>query len=87
MSIERAKFMNSTLSLLLCVLAVAASSSSAEEPKKVVGDLDGQIICTGAGRVVKLGKDGNELWSYKGQNVSDVWLLPNGNILFADNNA
>jgi len=69
---------------LLCTLAITAS---AEEPKKVHGDLDGQILSTGAGRVVKLDNDGNELWSTKGRNVSDVWMLPNGNVLFADNNA
>lgn len=73
--------------LLVGGVLLTAAGIQAEESKKVFGDLDGQIMATGMKRVVKLDSDGNELWSYPGQNVHDVWLLPNGNVLFADNNA
>ena len=73
--------------IFLAVLMAATSTVLGAEGDKIFGELDGQIIATGSGRVVKLDKDGNKLWSFKGANVSDVWLLPNGNVLFADNAA
>jgi len=69
---------------LLAAMAVSVMSAKSET---VFGKLDGQILTTGAGRVMKLDQKGNVLWDFKGRNVSDIWLLPNGNVLFADNAA
>ncbi len=66
---------------------VTVSAAAVLNAETVFGTLDGQILATGAGRVVKLDQSGNVIWSFKGANVSDVWLLPNGNVLFADNEA
>ncbi len=71
----------------LAVLMITCSALRAAEGDKVCGELEGQILATGSGRVVLLDKVGSELWSFKGANVSDVWLLPNGNVLLADNEA
>lgn len=71
----------------LAALVAAGSALWTVAGNKVTGELDGQILTTGTGRVVKLDQQGNELWSFKGANVSDVTLLANGNVLFADNDA
>ena len=68
-------------------LVLLAAETVTADTQLVFGNLDGQLLATGAGRVVKLDQKGNELWSCKGANVSDVWLLPNGNVLFADKEA
>jgi prepilin-type processing-associated H-X9-DG protein len=53
---------------------------------KVEGELKGRLIATGGGRVVLLDQTGKALWEHKGKNVHDVWMLKNGNVLFADGN-
>lgn len=70
--------------LMICAVAVGAAKA---EDKLVFGNLDGQILTTGAGRVMRMDQKGNVLWEFKGSNVSDIWMLPNGNVLFADNEA
>lgn len=53
---------------------------------KVHGPLNGQLLATGAGRILLIDKDGKILWKHKGGNCSDIWMLKNGNVLHADNN-
>lgn len=79
--------MKKILGLCASVLMVAVSNNSAAEDQKVFGELNGQVIATGHRRIVKFDQTGKELWSFQGDNVHDVWQLPNGNVLFADNNA
>ena len=69
---------------MICACAFCAAKA---EEKLVFGNLDGQILTTGAGRVMRMDQQGNILWKFKGRNVSDIWMLPNGNVLFADNDA
>ncbi len=73
--------------ICLAVLMASVSVASAKDDVTVFGNLDGQILTTGAGRVMKLDQKGHVLWQFKGRNVSDIWMLPNGNVLFADNAA
>ena len=68
--------------IALCSFAGVVTASSSEG--KIIGDLDGQILSTGAGRVVLLDSTGKELWTTKAKNCHDVWKLDNGNVLIAD---
>ena len=79
--------------LFICGLALTTHAKDATAKIKappghgtVVGKLDGQVLATGAGRIVLLGSDGSELWTTKAGNCHDVWRLDNGNVLFADGN-
>ncbi|MDD2600757.1 MAG: hypothetical protein PHO37_16305 [Kiritimatiellae bacterium] len=71
---------------ILRLLVVGAALGTMAD-NRVTGQLDGQILATGSGRVVMLDGSGNELWSFKGANVADVSLVGSGNVLFADNDA
>jgi len=59
--------------------------AAAPDDKLIHGTLKGQVLATGTGRVLLLDQTGKILWQHKGQNCSDIWMLRNGNILFADN--
>jgi len=52
----------------------------------VEGKLDKPVLATGSGRVLLLSPQGDVIWENKAGNVHDVWMLPNGNVLFADGN-
>lgn len=56
------------------------------EDSAIHGTFNGKLLATGAGRILLLNRDGTVHWTHKGQNCSDVWMLPNGNVLHADNN-
>lgn len=47
------------------------------------GKLDGWVITTGA-RLLLIDSVGKQRWSCKAGNCADVWMLPNGNVLFAN---
>jgi len=70
--------------IALGMTLLAAPAAGAEELIK--GTLDGQVLTTGAGKILLLDKTGKTLWTHKGQNCSDIWMLKNGNVLLADNN-
>ena len=55
-------------------------------PKQVVfGQLDARVLTASGGKVVILSEEGKVLWKHeKAGNVHDAWMLPNGNVLFAD---
>ncbi len=77
-------------STVLAAVFLAASGvpcvwSQAQETY-VHGTLNGQVLTTGGGRVLLLDRTGAVLWQHKGRNCSDIWMLPNGNVLHADNN-
>ncbi len=46
----------------------------------------GDILATGSGRVSIIAPDGKIKWTHRTGNNADAWLLPNGNVLFADGN-
>lgn len=52
----------------------------------VEGKLDSQVLATGSGRVMLLSPQGEVVWEHPAGNIHDAWLLPNGNVIFADGN-
>ncbi len=46
----------------------------------------GDILATGSGRVALFAPDGTVKWEYPAGNIHEAWMLPNGNVLFADGN-
>ncbi len=50
------------------------------------GSLDKPVLIGGSGRVALLSPKGDVVWEHKAGTVHDAWLLPNGNVLFADGN-
>lgn len=50
----------------------------------VTGKIEGQILTAGSRRVLLLSSEGKILWQQPSGLTHDTWLLPNGNILFAD---
>lgn len=66
-------------SILLCVL------TRADEPASTVtGKLPGRVLVGGSGRLFLLAPDGKVTWEHKAALVHDAWMLPNGNVLYAD---
>ena len=75
------------LSLLLSIGGLAVlNGADATDAKPIYGTLKGQVLATGAGRMLLLDNTGKILWKHKGGNCSDIWMLKNGNVLLADNN-
>lgn len=66
--------------------AVAALAAGMACADGIEGALDAQVLATGGGRVLLLSPQGEVVWEHKAGNVHDAWLLPNGNVLFADGN-
>jgi hypothetical protein len=60
---------------MICGAAAAA---------EVNGHMSGRVLAAGANRVVMLNPDGDVVWQHAAGLVHDVWMLPNGNVLFAD---
>ena len=59
---------------LLCMYAAAASAAEVKHP----------FACTDytAGKVFIVSAEGKAEWEYKTSNCNDLWVLPNGNLLF-----
>jgi hypothetical protein len=60
--------------------ALPASGGDGE----VLGTLKGRVLSTGGGRVFMFDNTGRTLWEQRAGNCHDCWMLPNGNVLFAD---
>lgn len=52
----------------------------------IEGNLDSPVLAAGCGRAVMLSPKGDIVWEQKAGLVHDIWMLPNGNVLFADGN-
>lgn len=76
--------MKTSIITTLSLLAIFSSPIHAERPI-MEGKPSGHILATGAKRVMILNDKGEVIWKHKGSNVSDCWMLKNGNVLFADN--
>jgi predicted Rdx family selenoprotein len=50
------------------------------------GRLDALVLAAGSGRVLLLSTQGDVVWEHKAGTVHDAWVLPSGNVLFADGN-
>ena len=70
-------------SLLITSMAQAAKPVVTSS-QAVFGELKNQVLSTGSGRVRLMDQTGRIIWQYKGKNVHDCWMLPNGHVLFAD---
>lgn len=68
---------------LLVMAAMAAGLACADGFE---GKPEAQILSTGSGRVLLLSPQGDVVWEHKADNIHDAWLLPNGNVIFADGN-
>ena len=68
---------------LLGMLLMVAEIVCAEG---VEGTLDKPVLATGSGRVLLLTPQGDVAWEHKAGNIHEAWMLPNGNVLFADGN-
>jgi hypothetical protein len=76
---------NLGLAFLLSILSISLAEESTRTSKQTVfGDLQGQVLSTGSRRVRLMDPNGTILWQYKGTNVHDCWMLPNGHVLVAD---
>ncbi len=64
-------------------LVAFLATAPAEEPL-IFGQPSGQILAAGDRRVMVLSPAGEVLWEYPTKLTHDVWMLPNGNVLFAD---
>jgi len=68
------------------ILALAGIFNAvAEDTGKIFGTLDGELVSTMTGKIVKIDSNGKTTWEHKTINCHDIWQLDNGNILFADN--
>jgi hypothetical protein len=71
--------------VLLCALALATVSATAEGGQVVFGTLEGRVLTVGARKVVVLAPDGKIVWEHAAAGLlHDAWMLPSGNVLYAD---
>ncbi len=68
------------------ILAAVVMAAGLAIGDGVEGKLDAQVLATGGGRVLLLSTQGEVVWEHKAGNIHDAWMLPNGNVLFADGN-
>ncbi|WP_439630403.1 beta-propeller domain-containing protein [Gemmata sp.] len=73
--------MTRPLILAACCVYFAAALAAADEPKPVRHALVGVAFAT-SGRAFVVDADGKVTWEYPVKAALDVWLLPNGNLLF-----
>lgn len=81
----RGSFLFSKASAAICLLTlwIGAAGSRAESPR-LIGTPSGRILAAGDNRVMILDPAGEVLWQQPAQLTHDVWMLTNGNVLFAD---
>ena len=59
-------------------------TDSISTEKLMYGKFEGYILATGKGATVIINSKGEIIWSFKAGNNHDVWMLKNGNVMFAD---
>ena len=74
------------LVLLLSVSSLTSWGADKSREPRLYGKLDSKILAACAGKVVILNEKGVVIWKHRAGNVIDVWMLPNGNVLYADGN-
>ncbi len=72
-----------TAVLAMAGLGAFLVNAQAGEPL-ITGKPSGQILASGDSRVMVLSPVGEVLWEYPTHLTHDVWMLPSGNVLFAD---
>ena len=68
------------------MIAMAAMAAGLACADGFEGKPEAQVLAAGNGRVLLLSPQGDVVWEHKAGTVHDVWMLPNGNVLFADGN-
>jgi len=68
------------------IIAVATMVAGLACADGFEGKPEAQVLATGDGRVLLLSPQGEVVWEHKAGTVHDAWMLPNGNVLFADGN-
>ena len=72
--------------LTLGILAVALGATGCVQvaPETALVPVAHSFVCTDytQGKVFIISADGKILWEYPAQSCNDVWVLPNGNLLF-----
>ena len=76
--------MQQTWSSLIVPFLMIAATSALGEQSRIVGAAPGQILAGGVNRVMILSQTGGIIWEYPAKLVHDAWMLPSGNVLFAD---
>lgn len=71
---------------LMRAAALVAITVGVAQGSGVEGSLDAQVLVGGSGRVLLLSPQGDVVWEHKAGTVHDVWMLPSGNVLYADGN-
>lgn len=66
------------------VLICLATGRLLGDENRIVGDPAGRILAAGDQRVMLLSPTGGILWEYPTKLTHDIWMLPSGNVLFAD---
>ena len=83
-----------TLGMSAALLGLAATpagpaipTTGASPPTPISGKLEGKLLAAGDNRIMILNSDGSIAWNHPTALTHDVWMLPNGNLLYADGNA
>jgi hypothetical protein len=84
------------MAVLALTLGTAASLAAADAPRTkaakpsaptVSGTLEGNILVGGSGHVFLIDAKGQIVWEQPANLVHDAWMLPSGNVLYADGNS
>jgi outer membrane protein assembly factor BamB len=76
---------NARIGALLAALGLGACLASAWAAEPFSGGKPaGQVLAAGDHRVMLLSPAGEVLWEYPTKLTHDAWMLPSGNVLFAD---
>jgi hypothetical protein len=72
--------------LVLSVFSLAILPAAEEPPAPVQRGQGHQFACTdySGNKVFLVNPDGKATWEYPARNCNDLWVLPNGNLLFND---
>lgn len=74
-----------TVSVLFCLtLSLGLAARASEEPQPVQTGKGHPFVCTdySQGKVFIVSADGKVEWEYPAPSANDLWLLPNGHLLF-----
>jgi outer membrane protein assembly factor BamB len=69
-----------TLAFTVCLVVANLRAADA----LITGTASGKILASGNRRVMLLSPSGEVLWQHPTALTHDAWMLPNGNVLFAD---
>lgn len=81
-------FRGFTAALLAAFVFLPAFALAEDASQTLVsGQLKGKLLVGGSGRVFLLDTAGHVAWEHRAALVHDAWMLPSGNVLYADGTA